>query len=472
MARSAFESDEEVIKKMKKKKDVHLDEKPPLREFYVYRGEMQVEVISKLRAQKKSKRVKSTEDENGAVDKPAKTTRKPKTAKEAKEPKVKNEKKGKEKPGKKRNEVSEKPMSTLERILNLEAKLDEPVLVRKSKSLTSRAASTDTLPKGSPEKSKRQTLDYDRLFADLESRLALEAWKSQAASMATFDPQKFPSALRDLTGTLAICYLRAATPHHDEIEDVLFEALGDMVPYSAGSLKKVTFKKILPLFLQEIEKKLMSLYACFILQLSELTAPTSPQPTAPESIAPDATSKCKVKFAEGVKQLIYEIVRFELDTAYIEQALKEFDSSESSTNNGTTPLTKLPGEMMIRKSIYQKMHKALPAHLQDHISTNELSLQYGMHKRKIERKILKDHGVEVKGELMGEKRKAPAATAMVVSETADQTPVESAAKRVGPDKPDVLMTDAPPHPHTSPQAQLLTEMLFPVEEARPAQQVL
>lgn len=420
------------------------DEKPPLREFYVYRGEMQVEVVSKLRGKKKAKKEKKAAAEGNTDEEGGRPVKQPRKKKDE-AVKEKTKKPGKGKENKKVKPASEpaKPQSTLERILSLEAKLEEPV---KPAPLS---------VKETPEKAKRQTIDYDRLFAELESRLALEAWKRQAQSMEAFDPQKFPSALRDLTGSLTICYLRAAAPHHSQIEESLFEVLSKLVPYSAGALRKVTFKKILPLFLDEIGKKLESLYTSFSSKAEEISLPTTlsaSQSNVAEALPAtqeegQQSGKGKVKFTEACKQLIYEIVRFELDSAYIEQSLKEYDVVETSNDAGSLP--NLPGEMAMRKAIYQKIHQVLPAALHEHVTTNDISLQYGMQKRKIERKILRDHGVEPQIEQVGEKRKAPPSTlsAQVKRVQMEPEPVQTA------------------HTDSYNSQQALTETLFPVEEA-------
>lgn len=432
------------------------DEKPPLKEFYVYRGEMQVEVVSKLKNAKQqpsSKRTKSKKSKNNESDESPVEKRQRKQKGEGESKKKKKSDAG-EKKNKNKNQTFKsadkepKELSTLERILNLEAKLEEEIKSSPTPSgVNQHQNSSVESAKGTPEKIRKPAMDYDRLFAELECKLALKSWQeaAQVIPKESFDPAKFPSALRDLTGNLAICYLRAASPNHDNIEDGIFEQLSQVVPYNGAALRKVTYKRILPYYLDVIRPNLEKLYTLFNGAFEYMTI-VEPNPASQT----DPAASRKLKLTDSQKESLYDIVRFELDLVYIEHSLKVYEAAEQ---NLPAP-SKLPGEMVLRKSIYQKIYKNIPSQASSLTSTNDLSLNYGAHKRKFERKVLKEHGIEPEHQQQttGEKRKAQPATALSNVIRNEPPPPEPEAK-----KPTIDHAEVPP-------AALLPELLFPSNE--------
>lgn len=272
---------------------------------------------------------------------------------------------------------------------------EEPSATEKStpKPSSSVQVSNEVSTKDSPEKQQaRRHFDYGRVFAELEAKLALEAFIAKAKQMEAFEPSKFPSALRDLAAEVAVTGLRLHSSHSD-VDDAVFVEMAKVVPYSVVALRKVVFKKIIPLLRQEAtEKRLPLLYKELSEEASVLLNSNSENGSAPTDSQPDpnAAKATKFKFSEKARQIIYEIVKLELDLVFTGHALAVFEAAA----NGVAPPKPLAHEMTLRRPIYQSILKEWPSPA-DAPSSMEISSAYGMQKRKIERRLLKEHGVEM-----------------------------------------------------------------------------
>jgi hypothetical protein len=166
------------------------------------------------------------------------------------------------------------------------------------------------------------------------------------------------------------------------------------------ALRKVVFKKIIPLLRQEAaEKRLPALYKELADEASALplsnggngNGNNGSAASAPDSQAdPAAKATSKFKFSEKARQIIYEIVKLELDLAFTGYALAVFEAAA----NGVAPPKPLAHEMTLRRPIYQSILKEWPSPA-DAPSSMEISSAYGMQKRKLQRRLLKEHGVEM-----------------------------------------------------------------------------
>ncbi|PJF16685.1 hypothetical protein PSACC_03426 [Paramicrosporidium saccamoebae] len=295
----------------------------------------------------------------------------------------------------------------------------------------------------SSEEKMRKKLDIAKPLMELEYKLALEAFKMEAEKTVFADPKRFPSNLRSLCNEVVVTCLRQLDKKTEIPESVLAD-LGSCLPFPIAALQKLISFKIVPLHRDELRAKVIPE------QFQSLAAEIESLPT----VEPNSEGKKKARWTERLRELIFEIVRAELDS----QALDRL--SKASTGIKAEPFS----EISIRKALYQKIVACWP---EGELNTTEIGKEYSVYRRKVEMKKLKDYGIEVTPTLIPvvPKAKPPEVVAEepvnettlidVVGETASvkvslQTSaalpsnMESSTGRFGPDMLDPLDALNPP----------------------------
>jgi hypothetical protein len=223
----------------------------------------------------------------------------------------------------------------------------------------------------SSEEKMRKKLDIAKPLMELEYKLALEAFRMEAEKTVFADPKRFPSNLRLFCNEVVVTCLRQLEKKTEIPESVLTD-LGDCLPFPIAALQKLVSFKIIPLYRDELRAKVIPE------QFQALVAEIESLPT----VEPNAEGKKKARWNERLRELIFEIVRAELDC----QALDRL--SKTSTGIKAEPFS----EISIRKALYQKIAACWP---EGELNTTEIGKEYSGYRRKVEMKKLKDYGIEV-----------------------------------------------------------------------------
>lgn len=189
----------------------------------------------------------------------------------------------------------------------------------------------------SPSKAKMNTSSVSgREITDLELRLAMITFKKASNTHKNFDSNKFPSFLRSFLNEVTLASLRVE-PNHAIIPENVFIQLSSVVPYSSSALKKLVYKKILYLLRNQIkDHTIPSLFQNLVMAVKNMTnsAKTiilnsnnveisnfgNEEFKSIDESRENATSR--MKFSEEFRISIFEIVRCELDLAYVNHAIK------------------------------------------------------------------------------------------------------------------------------------------------------
>lgn len=330
-----------------------------------------------------SKRSRSSSQSKKAgskkVQKPVKPAKKP--LKEPKPKKIKAEKPAKsEKPTK--SEKLAKPEKANDLLQEAARRFGEDLFSTEEGGVASKSEPKPTSI--TPKLSASQLGDANLM----ELRECLYRFKS-AATATPFSPGKFPSALRPLLNECVCVALRAFKPTTTEpLPGGLCPALASFLPFSVSALTKLLQKKILKTLKESIESGHMArMYelwpALIIKRLSEENSITGPEEASPEK-------KSRLKFTDEMRQLLFDILRAEIDSNNLAATCNLLSQAESahSEDSGILNVFKVQSELNLRKSVYAKLASisGLPPGL---ISTGDLSKEFGAHKRKHDKKLSK-----------------------------------------------------------------------------------
>jgi hypothetical protein len=337
-------------------------------EFYVWKGklpEQQIDPLWEEKVQQKKQRKRRAEG----------TTRKraPRPNEEAEESKPKKTRKNTE-------ELSEKVrkpkvMSVLERVVAMGSE-DEPDVVIEEKELAKeplldKPVDSSGVASHQPETSEermRKKLDINTPFTELESRLAMEAFKEEAGRTTFVDPKRFPSNLRPLCNEVIVCALRQ-NEKKTSLPSEIFEAMAGVLPFAQAALEKLVYAKIVHLWRDELKARIIpGLLEAFSAEI--------------KSIYMESDLSKKRKWNDTTKDVFCDIVKCELDA----QALDRLHKSQIGIKAESF------SEISIRKSVYAKLVGCWP---EGEMSTAELSKEYSQVRRREMQRKLKEHGIEV-----------------------------------------------------------------------------
>lgn len=97
-----------------------------------------------------------------------------------------------------------------------------------------------------------------------------------------------------------------------------------------------------------------------------------------------------MKFTDEMRQLLFDVMRAEIDANNLACACNFLSMSESATDDSASlnEQFKVQSELNLRKSVYSKLASisGLPPGL---ITTSDLSREFGAHKRKHDKKLAK-----------------------------------------------------------------------------------
>lgn len=241
----------------------------------------------------------------------------------------------------------------------------------------------------------------------LELRGVLKRFRESAVG-TPFSPGKFPSVLRPRLNESICSILRVCRPTPSVLFPAkLFPALASFLPFSPAALNKLLTKKILGPLMEGIEKNdLPKMYEGWrkmieqrIIEGGFIEVPASvvsPAATAPQLISeqnsdilPPSPVKRRLKFSDEMRQQVFEIVRLESDLNNL-FCLSNFMESSSAA---VAPKS-VQSELNLRKIVYQKLmnlssetgngNVSVPL-----LSTTEISKEFGVQKRKHEKKVIK-----------------------------------------------------------------------------------
>jgi hypothetical protein len=240
----------------------------------------------------------------------------------------------------------------------------------------------------------------------MELRECLHRFKD-CATATPFSPGKFPTALRPLLNECVCVTLRAFKAAPDEpLPEALCPALASFLPFSVGALRKLLQTKILKSLKETIENdQLAKMYerwpAVVIKRLSEENSIIGKQSRAkyeclsrfflfflhigPEDASPE--KKPRLKFTDEMRQLLFDIIRTEIDANNL-AATCNFLSLSESLAEAPISTYKVQTEMNLRRSVYAKL-ASIEGLAFGLISTGDLSKEFGAHKRKNDKRILR-----------------------------------------------------------------------------------
>ena len=409
--------------------------KRPERNFFVYRGTMTPEILAKefeidveelleggeggegdagsdnvengVKKVKKESKKRKTNVANGSGNvKKIKSVKEPKEPKKPKEPKEPKEPK-----------TAKKKPSDL--------------IAQSAKKFNDLFSSEDANEKGaSASAASAVVFNVNGIDANLlELREVLKRFRDAAVG-TPFSPGKFPSALRPRLNESICTVLRLCRPTPSALfPPKLFGALASFLPFSPAALNKLLTRKILGPLMEGVEKtELPRMYEGWrkmvemrILEggFIEVSAnntnvsnahnnitgattdivPTDSQQSqvAPTQPAPPASPmKKRLKFSDGMRQQVFEIVRLESDlnnliclSNFLESSNAAAASNENILNSGVV-IRSVQSELNLRKNIYQKlMNLSNESDGVPLLSTTEISKEFGAQKRKHEKKVSK-----------------------------------------------------------------------------------
>lgn len=279
---------------------------------------------------------------------------------------------------------------------------------------------TATVDKESTETSKQDgakaTVDPTVLAgADpqlLELREVLYRFR-EASRTISFSPGKFPSALRPRLHETISAALRTLRPTAAEpLPVALYSALAAFLPFTSTALTKLVQRKILGPLRESLERvELVRLYthwtalvasrvqddAAFVVSGTAGTDDVAVgiEPgivTTIEAIAPSGMTeasaspvKKRLKFTDEMRQTVFDIVRTEGDcnALLLVQSLLPGDAAEDATRD-TATVSRPQSDLNLRRLVYSKLVSAAAT---PHLSTTDISKEFGLHKRKHEKRI-------------------------------------------------------------------------------------
>jgi hypothetical protein len=256
----------------------------------------------------------------------------------------------------------------------------------------------------------------------LELREVLKRFRDSAVG-TPFSPGKFPSSLRPRLNESICAVLRVSRPAPTALFPAkLFPALASFLPFSPAALNKLLTKKILGPLMEGIEKsELPKMYeiwrkmidnriieggfvevpcvnnannvgcgndAIEINQVEvniEIQTPSTPVASSPV--------KKRLKFSEEMRQQVFDIVRMEIDlnNLFCLSNFIESSNAAASGENVSMTLRSVQSELNLRKIVYQKLMNLSTETVSETggvplLSTTEISKEFGAQKRKHEKK--------------------------------------------------------------------------------------
>lgn len=224
--------------------------------------------------------------------------------------------------------------------------------------------------------------------------------------MSAFDPQKFPTALRTPLERYVLCCLKRDA---EALKTEVLEEISEKVPYSAAALRKLLVKKIFPLLIEsysqvrpEIIRKRVRDEIDTILQAESNEA---------EGEATEGAQKTrKRKWSEPLKEYVFEYLKCASEKSLLLRAVRLNSVDENPANPPTKP--KVPAslsETALRRTAYRELMACWPEDRWT-MQTSELSRECSFWKKRYERQLLSQHGIDIEQFLVVVEKK-PAASA-------------------------------------------------------------
>lgn len=242
-----------------------------------------------------------------------------------------------------------------------------------SKSKGNRSEPINATEKDNEER-VRKKIDTSTPFMSLEYDLAIEELKNTVLKTAFPDPKKFPSPLRPFCNEAIVTCLRMLD-RKTSLPETFFATLGSILPFPVASLEKLVYTKMIPMLYAELSEKIIPEL------INELKAQVSSYYASTASVV-ESSGKRRSKWNETIRELIYEIVRRELDAHALDRLNKTFSGTKAE------PFS----EISIRKALYPRLAACWP---EGEMTTIELGKESSSYRRRLEIKKLKEHNIEV-----------------------------------------------------------------------------
>ncbi len=408
---------------------------PPSR-YFVYRGTMTPEIMAKEfeinvnEIEGGSEDEEADELEDGGADTVANGKEDKKRKRKGSTVTNSNKKVKKEKKEKVVKEQKEKAVKE-QRASNAKKSVSKPVdliaqSVKKFNDLYSNEDATTTSIVNSNTKVSNTPMPLDPNLWEL--RVIIKKFRDLAVG-SSFSPGKFPSALRPCLNETICSVLRVNRPTPAiPLPVKLFTALASFLPFSPTALNKLLTKKILVPLLDATEKvELPKLYSTWkraaesrikedgaIVEIGTVPVATSDLENSTINTVTTTTAnnteipvKRKLKFNDEMRQLIFEILRTEIDL----NNLILLTNHLLNGGEGDAVIRSVQSDMNLRRNVYQKLSSMTAEMISEMtaetnittsaiplLSTTEISKEFGAQKRRHEKKLSRQASEIVFGE--------------------------------------------------------------------------
>lgn len=288
----------------------------------------------------------------------------------------------------------------------------------------------------------------------LEALDAKERFFSAAAQIKDYDPVKFPTALRGHLERYVLCSLKQTG---DKMEQSILEEVAATIPYSAPALQKLLLKKIFPLLAEslaqvrpEIIRRKIGNEIDAILVSDPSRADDQPQDgdsseqqTGHPSKEPRAPARSqKRRWSEHLRELVFEYLKCASDRALVLRALA------SNSDPPSRPPPAAFGENALRRLAYKELTLCWPADKWP-MQTAELSKECSNWKKRYEKRLLKEHDVDIEQFLVVVERPQIQVVISEMAPAGEPASQPECEREQTTDRPFVVFDDAPECPPTA-----------------------
>ncbi len=259
----------------------------------------------------------------------------------------------------------------------------------------------------------------------MEVQAALERFREASSKISDYDTMKFPTALRVSLERYVIACLRR---DNDSLSEAALQEISSLVPYSSAALRKLLLKKIFPLLTESLGQVRPEIIRARIREEIAIILQTSAD--EPEDSTLEAAKKGKKRrWSEQLKQLVFEYLKCASERSLLLRAIRA-----NSEEPNPRPIATSLSETALRRSAYRELVGCWP---EDKwlITSGELSRECSAYKKKYERGLLKEHGVDIEQFLVVVEKpveksgESNIVTALVPSDPAAELPSDTNQKQ-------------------------------------------